>query len=70
MHKLKLAVESLRVDSFTTSEERNGPGGTVLGFDSTNYSYWCTAATSEGPNVCKETDALGCPQPDPKLNPE
>lgn len=63
MQKLKLEIESLRVDSFSTERERTASRATVHGYEVTDYNtFWCTAPSSVGPNVCHETDALGCPQ--------
>jgi hypothetical protein len=62
MQKLKLEIDSLRVDSFTTVSTGIRPDGTVHGLESYD-TYWCTAPTSVGPNVCHDTDALGCKKP-------
>jgi hypothetical protein len=50
MQKLKLEMESLRVESFKTSPEPAAQRGTVRGYE--YETYWCTAPSSQGPYHC------------------
>jgi len=59
MQKLKLEIESLQVNSFMTSSGGATLRATVRGYHSYD-TYWETAPSSVGPNVCKPTDAFGC----------
>lgn len=52
MQKLKLKLESLRVESFKASPEPAAQHGTVRGYESEYDTYWCTAPSSEGPYQC------------------
>lgn len=49
--KLALDLNALEVDTFQLVNAYQLP---------TYDTYWCTAASSEGPYACKATDALGC----------
>ena len=73
MKKLTLDLEGLQVESFSIIPDAQERRGTVRAHSTlecydrdrdalitNSWSCWCTAATSEGPNVCNQTDALGC----------
>ena len=51
MQKLKLEVESLRVDSFDASAEDGDSRGTVNG--NSYETFYCTDPSSVGPNYCR-----------------
>jgi hypothetical protein len=59
MQKLKLKIEALAVDSYSVSGDGPAWSGTVRGAESYD-TYWCTAPSSVGPNICRPTGALGC----------
>lgn len=50
MQKLNLDLEALQLESFEVDASQLP----------TYNTFWCTAASSEGPYACGPTDALGC----------
>jgi hypothetical protein len=50
MHKLQLDLEALELETFNLD----------VAMTPVYNTYWCTAPSSVGPNVCGPTDALGC----------